>query len=135
MSIENPRRSPRVSAVVFLIQGLAVLSVLAGLAVTVMRGDIVQGGPEFGLVRKAWAPPNWVYVAGGLGLLAMMAAPIHPTVGLWVYIALACGFPRYRPEHELLLRSGLLEWVSALSVSGWIGWMIRHGRRPSLPHS
>lgn len=130
---EKVHASPRINTGVFFIQGLAVLSVAVGLAIALMRRDVTLGGLESGSIPKAWAPPMWVYVAGGLGLLALGAVPLHPSVGLWVYVALAYGFPRYRPEQEFLLRSGLLEWVSVLTALGWAGWMIRHGRRETLP--
>ncbi|MHC4405320.1 MAG: O-antigen ligase family protein [Planctomycetota bacterium] len=112
---------------------LIVLAVTTGLAALWARADVSLDHAEFAKHPRTWTPTPGTIAVCGAALLAMTAAPLYPQTGLWVYISLAYGFPRYKSHHVFLLHSHLLEWISFLAVLGWAAWMIRSRRRPTLP--
>ncbi len=129
----NTPHRRRVDVTVLVIHSLIVLSVTGFIACVAMRPEVVLGRSESSLVPAGWTAPTGAIIVCGLGLLALAAVPMYPTIGLWVYVILAYGFDRYSPEYDLLLCSGLLECVAALTALGWAGWMIRRRLRPALP--
>jgi len=71
---------------------------------------------------------------GALGLalcvgavLLLTLVPRFPIVGLAVFLVAAHVLPRYGTEHMALLDLGLLNWLAALTLSGFVAWRLQPG--------
>lgn len=62
-------------------------------------------------------------------VLSLVFAHRAPAWGLAVFVATACGLPRYGKANAALSSLGLLNWIAALLLTGCAVWMVQN-RRP-----
>lgn len=64
--------------------------------------------------------------------LAMIASSRFPEIGLYSFIALTYGSPRYEIGFFAMASSGTSNWICLLALAGWAIWMFRHKHAPSI---
>ncbi len=103
---------------------LEILHILAVLVVTGWIGfQAIDAGLSSGFVQ-AWC----------IGLGSLVAAPRFPAVGLFGFVALVYGMPRYDKSFFHMAQLGVPNWLCALAATGAMVWMVRHRRWPAPPH-
>ncbi len=63
------------------------------------------------------------------GLMTLVAAARFPALGVYVFIALTYGTPRYHSAFVKMVQLGIPNWVCAVALSGVITWAISQRRR------
>lgn len=119
------------SLIAFLLHGICV-----ALAVVYIRRESgLLPDPNWSIdpwITKYWLPPSWAVQTWLASMLLMLAMPWFPWIALIVHLGLCYTFSRYSNEYGFMVYLGILEWISLLSVSGWIARQIRT-REPFLP--
>jgi len=79
---------------------------------------------------QAGVQPTYL-VAWCIGLLIMGGAARVPVIGLFVFVAINYGMPRYHGDYILMLQLGVTTWLSVLAITGTAIWMIHHRQESS----
>lgn len=64
-----------------------------------------------------------------VGIINLIVATRFPTVGVYVFIALAYGMPRYHRAFLSMVQLGVPNWVCGLALLGGLIWLIQGRRR------
>ena len=64
------------------------------------------------------------------GLIALAVTSRFPAVGLWVFVALTYGMPRYNDTFMTMSELGVQNWACTITALGFIIWMVQGRRRP-----
>jgi len=64
------------------------------------------------------------------GLILLAVAARFPAVGVFVFVALTYGMPRYRETFITMSQLGIQNWVCAVTAMGFIIWRVQGRRRP-----
>jgi hypothetical protein len=75
---------------------------------------------------------TWGSVLCFFAIASLALVPRFPAVALGVFILAAHGMPRYGNDFLALLSLDFLNWVSSLSLMGWIVWLVREQAWPRI---
>ena len=100
-------------------------------------GVVIAAAGYLGITAQQVGQETLGAWGGGLCFFAVASlclVPRFPAVALGVFILVAYGLPRYGNDFLALLNLNLLNWVSSLSLMGWIVWLVRERASPRISH-